>query len=121
LTTQVYERPPATSPVTDLTSGGQPSPRLGFRRSTALTSPDDGFVSKRSIIERAAPLSDPTVRSLWLAITTLAAVLVGTVSGLLGWAGGMNAPTAVLTGGSAFAGTILLILTALRFTAGQAE
>ncbi|GAB3866672.1 hypothetical protein GCM10029963_79380 [Micromonospora andamanensis] len=41
--------------------------------------------------------------------------------GLLAWAGGMNPPTAILTAGGAFAGTILLILTAVRFTTGQPE
>ncbi|WP_112604654.1 hypothetical protein [Micromonospora noduli] len=63
-------------------------------------------------------ISDPAIRGIWLAITALAGVIVGTAAGILGWAGGLNAPTAVLTGGGAFAGTILLVLTALRFTAG---
>jgi hypothetical protein len=67
------------------------------------------------------PLNDPAVRGLWLAITTLAAVIVGAAGGLLGWAGGMNPPTAILTGGGAFAGTILIILTVLRFNAGSTE
>jgi hypothetical protein len=56
-----------------------------------------------------------TVRSLWLAITVLTAVIVGGVSGLLAWAGGMNPPMAILTGGAAFSGTVLLVLTVLRF------
>ncbi|SCF23067.1 hypothetical protein GA0070558_1668 [Micromonospora haikouensis] len=33
----------------------------------------------------------------------------------------MNPPTAILTAGGAFAGTILLILTAVPFTTGQPE
>ncbi|MEU8048095.1 hypothetical protein AB0B71_28610 [Micromonospora echinofusca] len=66
-------------------------------------------------------LSNPAVRGLWLAIATLTAALVGATAGLLAWAGGLNPPTAVLTGGGAFAGTVLLVLTVIRFTTGQAE
>jgi hypothetical protein len=66
-------------------------------------------------------LTDSTVRGLWLAITVLAAVLVGSAGGLLAWAGGMNPPTAVLTGGGAFTGTALLVLTMLRFTTGAED
>jgi hypothetical protein len=63
-------------------------------------------------------LTNSTVRGLWLAITVLAAVLVGSAGGLLAWVGGMNPPTAILTGGGAFAGTVLLVLTMFRFTTG---
>ncbi|SCF23296.1 hypothetical protein GA0070558_1689 [Micromonospora haikouensis] len=66
-------------------------------------------------------LTDPTARGLWLAIATLTAVIVGATAGLLAWAGGLNPPTAILTAGGAFAGTMLLFLTIVRFTAGQAE
>lgn len=60
-------------------------------------------------------MSTSAVRALWLAITVLTAVLVGVAGGVLAWAGGMNPPTAILTGGSAFAGTVLLVLAMLRF------
>jgi hypothetical protein len=66
-------------------------------------------------------LSSSTVRGLWLAITVLAAVLVGAGGGLLAWAGGMNPPTAILTGGGAFTGTVLLVLAMLRFVTGAGE
>ncbi|MFF0256924.1 hypothetical protein ACFYPW_31065 [Micromonospora zamorensis] len=66
-------------------------------------------------------MTDPTVRGLWLAIATLTAGIVAGTAGLLAWAGGMNAPTAILTGGGAFASALLLILTAVRFTAGEPE
>lgn len=66
-------------------------------------------------------MTNPTVRGLWLAIATLTAVIVGATAGLLAWAGGLNPPTAILTGGGAFAGTVLLILTAMRFTAGEPQ
>ncbi|PWU52742.1 hypothetical protein DLJ47_18000 [Micromonospora sp. S4605] len=62
-----------------------------------------------------------TVRGIWLAIAALTAVLVGATAGLLAWAGGLNPPTAVLTGGAGFGGTLLLILTAVRFTAGETQ
>jgi hypothetical protein len=66
-------------------------------------------------------LSSSTIRGLWLAITVLIAILVGASGGLLAWAGGMNPPTAILTGGGAFTGTVLLVLTMLRFVTGAGE
>jgi hypothetical protein len=66
-------------------------------------------------------LNNSTARRLWLAITVLAAVLVGTAGGLLAWLGGTNPPTAILTGGGAFAGTVLLVIAMLRFTTGAAD
>ena len=69
----------------------------------------------------APPLNNPTVRGLWLAITVLAAALTGAAGGLLAWAGGMNPPAAILTGGATFSGTVLLVITMLRFTAGTGD
>jgi hypothetical protein len=66
-------------------------------------------------------LSNPTVRGLWLAISVLTAVLVGFAGGLLAWASGLNPPAAVLSGGGSFAGTVLLLLTVLRFAASPQE
>lgn len=66
-------------------------------------------------------MTNPTIRGLWLAIAALAAVLVGATAGLLAWAGGLNPPTAVLTGGAGFAGTVLLVLTAVQFTTGNSR
>jgi hypothetical protein len=66
-------------------------------------------------------LNNSTARGLWLAITVLAAVIVGTAAGLLAWLGGMNPATAILTGGGAFAGTVVLVLTMVRFTAGATD
>lgn len=64
-------------------------------------------------------MNSSIVRSLWLAIIMLTAMLVGVAGGLLAWIGGLNPPTAILTGGGAFGGTVLLVLTILRFqTAG---
>lgn len=57
-------------------------------------------------------------RGVWLAIIVLAAALVGLVAGLLSWAGGMNPANAVLAGGGAFAGGVLLLLSAVQFVAG---
>jgi hypothetical protein len=65
-------------------------------------------------------LTDATVRGLWLAITALSATLIGIAAGVLSWLGGLNPPTAILTGGGAFGGTVLLALAVLRF-AGSAE
>ncbi len=66
-------------------------------------------------------MSNSNARGLWLAITVLSAVLIGTAGGLLAWIGGLNPPTAILTGGGTFAGTVLLVLTMLRFTTGAVD
>ncbi len=66
-------------------------------------------------------MTDSTVRGLWLTIAVLIGALVGVTAGLLAWAGGMNAPSAVLAGGGAFGGTVLLVLAVLRFAASMAD
>lgn len=66
-------------------------------------------------------LTGSTVRGLWLAIAILAAVLVGAAAGLLSWAGGLNPPNAVLAGGGAFGGAVMLAVALLRFGGGAAE
>lgn len=72
-------------------------------------------------VERALRLSNSTVRSLWLAITMLAATMVGAASGLLAWAAGANPASAILTAGGGFTGTVLLVLAMLRFAAGAGD
>ncbi|MFG3423349.1 hypothetical protein [Micromonospora sp. NPDC048063] len=57
----------------------------------------------------------------WVTAGRQTAGLVGVAAGLLAWAGGLNPPTAVLTGGGGFAGTVLLILTAVQFTTGEPQ
>lgn len=66
-------------------------------------------------------MTSSIVRSLWLAIIMLTAAFVGATGGLLGWIGGLNPPTAILTGAGAFGGTVLLVLTVLRFHASAPE
>lgn len=66
-------------------------------------------------------MTDPTVRSIWLAIATLAALMVGATAGLLAWIGGLNPATAALTGGGTFASTLALILTIYRFVTGASD
>jgi hypothetical protein len=56
---------------------------------------------------------------VWIALILIAAVIVGAAAGLLAFAGGANVPTAVLTGGGAFAGTVLLLLALLNFGSGK--
>jgi hypothetical protein len=60
-------------------------------------------------------VSDPNIRGLWLAISTLAATLVAVCAGLLSWADGASPPAAVIAGGAAFASAILLLLGVVRF------
>jgi hypothetical protein len=57
-------------------------------------------------------------RALWLAITMLAAALLGASAGLLSWLGGMNPPNSILAAAGAFAGTMLLILAVVHFLSG---
>jgi hypothetical protein len=64
-------------------------------------------------------VSDTHARGLWLAIALLAAALTGAVAGVLSLDNGSSTPSAVLTGGSAFAATTLLILAAIRFVRGS--
>lgn len=64
------------------------------------------------------PPPSPAPRSVWIALVLVVAVIVGAAAGLLAYAGGANAPTAVLTGGGAFAGTVLLLLALLNFGSG---
>jgi hypothetical protein len=55
--------------------------------------------------------------AVWIVITGLTAVLVGTGAGVLGWLSGQTPAGAVLTGGLAFGGTVtlvILIINALR-------
>ncbi len=66
-------------------------------------------------------MTSSTARGLWLAVTVLTALLVGSVGGALAWLSGMNPPSAILTAGGAFAGTVLLLLAMLRFATGTGE
>lgn len=61
-------------------------------------------------------MTDSTVRGLWVAITLLTAALTGGAAGVLAWLGGVNPPSAILTAGGAFGGTVILVLTVVRFT-----
>jgi hypothetical protein len=88
--------------------------------------PEDGgrrhtSAGKDRTVEGTPPLTDSTTRGLWLAITVLTASLVGAGGALLAWAGGMNPPTALLTGGGAFMGTVLLVIKVLHFVTGVEE
>lgn len=58
-------------------------------------------------------------RPLWLAITLIAAVLVGVTGGILAWLGGALVANAIIVGGSSFAGTVLLILAIAYFLIGE--
>jgi hypothetical protein len=57
----------------------------------------------------------PQIRLLWLACILLTAGGIGICAGILSWLGGMNPPTAILTGGAAFSAATLLLLTIERF------
>ncbi len=63
----------------------------------------------------------PELRALWLACILITALIVGLVAGVLSWAGGMNAPTAVLTGSGAFSAGALLMLSLVKFATAAAD
>jgi hypothetical protein len=64
-----------------------------------------------------APQASST-RPLWLGLFLLTAVVIGAAAGLLAYAGGTNLPTAILTGGGAFAGTTGLLLALAHYLVG---
>jgi hypothetical protein len=55
-------------------------------------------------------VSPPSSRLAWLLVMVLTAGIVSGLAGLLSRAAGSNLPGAVLTGGTAFAGTVGLLL-----------
>ncbi|GAA0811915.1 hypothetical protein [Spirilliplanes yamanashiensis] len=63
----------------------------------------------------------PSTRALWLAITTLVAILVGSAGGLLGWTSGLNPAAAILTGAGSFTGAMWLMLSVIRFATNAGE
>jgi hypothetical protein len=65
------------------------------------------------------PTPAPTPRSIWIALILIAGVIIGAAAGLLSSASGASVPSAVLTGGGAFAGSVLLMLALLSFATGK--
>ena len=61
----------------------------------------------------------PAVRALWLAVMTLAALIVASASGILTWLAGAKVPAAVIAGAGAFGGTLALCLLIAGFLAGR--
>jgi hypothetical protein len=55
-----------------------------------------------------SPSPSPSGDSVWIALALLLGLFVGTWAGALGWLSGQAVATAVLTGGTAFAGTVTL-------------
>lgn len=61
---------------------------------------------------------DPTPGlTIWLIVLTGA--LFGSAAGILSWLGGVLVPLAILTGGGAFCGTVLLIIALLNYGRGR--
>ena len=64
--------------------------------------------------------SSPRIpRWVWVALMGLAAFIVAGAAGLLAYAGGANIPAAILTGGGAFAGAMLLLLAVAHYASGD--
>jgi hypothetical protein len=53
------------------------------------------------------------LRLVWLAITTLSALFIAALGGILSWLAGNSIPAAILMGGASFAGAVGLS-TAIR-------
>jgi hypothetical protein len=71
--------------------------------------------------ERGSSRSTPTSRIVWVALIVLGGLFVGSAAALLAYAGGAVVPNAILLGGTGFTGTVLLLLTLVRFLAGTSE
>jgi hypothetical protein len=67
--------------------------------------------------EHRPPVATP--RWVWLILILVSALLVAGTAGLLAHVGGNSIPTAVLTAGAAFAGTVLLLLAVAYFLEGK--
>jgi hypothetical protein len=65
------------------------------------------------------PSADASLRPVWIALILITAVIAGTFAGLLAFASGAHLAIAVLVGGGAFAGTVMLLVRYL--TSGQAS
>lgn len=65
------------------------------------------------------PMRTGVSRWIWVALMVLAAVIVAGLAGLLAHAGGANIPAAILTGGGAFAGAMLLLLAVAHYAGGD--
>ncbi|GIF41342.1 hypothetical protein [Actinoplanes xinjiangensis] len=62
------------------------------------------------------PTAPPaSTRPLWLAVFVLAATVTGTAAGILAFAGGTNIPLSVVAGGTAFGGSLALLLALAHF------
>jgi len=67
----------------------------------------------------ATPTTNTASRAVWIALILLCAAFVAVAAGLLAYAGGANVPTAILTGGGAYAGTVLLLLALAHYAVGD--
>jgi len=56
------------------------------------------------------PPHDSSINALWVAFALLFAIIVGVSAGFLGWRGGQHPTIAILTGGAAFSGAVMLQL-----------
>jgi hypothetical protein len=64
------------------------------------------------------PGTGPSTRNLTLILILITAAFVAAVAGLLAYAGGALVPTAILTGGGAYAGTVALGLAIAHYASG---
>jgi hypothetical protein len=62
-----------------------------------------------------------TPRWVWALVMTLIAVVVAGVAGVLTHAGGVSTPNAILAGGAAFGGTVLVLLGLAHYVGGGRE
>jgi hypothetical protein len=58
--------------------------------------------------------TDRAIKTLWVALCILLALLVGVAAGILAWLGGQHPPVAILVGGGAFGGTVAVALTIMN-------
>lgn len=68
---------------------------------------------------KASEARRPGQRDVWIAIILLTSCIVGSIAALLAYAGGSKVPTAILTGGGAFGGTVLLLIAIAHYIGGE--
>jgi hypothetical protein len=66
------------------------------------------------LAKSSRPPTQDDLLAVWLALSLMFALLVGTAGGFLGWRSGQGPAAAVLTGGYVFGGTLTLAILMIK-------
>lgn len=84
-------------------------PRGGAPSTTSSDRPNSRMRRERARIPRW----------MWILLMLLVALNIGGIGAFLAHAGGANGPSAILTGGGSFAGTVLLLLAIAHYVSAD--